>query len=335
MGNIALLIGIASYRFGLNPLPGAWKNVEVLKRALQQAQPRFDTIHCLRDRYPPQMTQEAIERFAEQCQPEDFLLLFFSGYGIQDADGKLYFATPITAADDRGSLIKARAIPASFIQEVLHSSPAQQQLLILDCYFCQFLSEPSAPPIHSPDAAVKPIDLWSHLGGENRLLLTASTTLQPITAPNDLDTWSYTRYLAEGLVTGAADTNYDGSLTIAKLHEYASRKLHIAAPAMQPAVYGAEAIAQQAVWRISPSDPALKYRQFIEKLARDDRVDTLGSRLLVARQVMDDFRYHLGLSPQIADQIEFEVLRPVREYRQRLELYQELFSKLAQGNHDS
>lgn len=334
MGKIALLIGIASYRFELNPLPTAWKNVEVLKRALQQAQPSFDAIHCLRDRYAPQMIQEAIERFAEQCQPEDFLLLFFSGYGIQDVDGKLYFATPITAADDRGSLIKARAIPASFIQEVLHSSPAQQQLIILDCYFCQFLSEhPDAST--NPSEAVNPIDLWSHLGGENRLLLTASTTLQPITEPNDLDTWSYTRYLAEGLVTGAADTNYDGSLTIAELHEYASRKLHIAAPAMQPAVYGAEAIAQQAVWRISPSDAALKYRQFIEKLARDDRVDALGSRLLVARQVMDDLRYHLGLSPQIADQIEFEVLRPVREYRQRLELYQELFSKLAQGNHDS
>lgn len=328
MGKVALLIGIASYRFGLTPLPEAWKNVEVLKRALQQTQPSFDAIHCLRDRDTPQMIQEAIERSAEQRQPEDFLLLFFSGYGIQDTDGKLYFATPITANDDRGSLIKARTVPASFIQEVLNSSLAQQQLVILDCYFCQPLSEQT-------DEAANTIDLWSHLGGENRLLLTAATAIQPIPEPNDLDTWGYTRYLVEGLVTGAADTNYSGTLTIAELHEYASRKLQIAAPAIQPALYGAETIAQHPVCHVAKSNPALKYRQFIEKLANDDRVDALGSRLLVTRQVMDDFRYHLGLSPQVADQIEFEVLRPVREYRQRLQLYQELFSKLAQGNHDS
>lgn len=328
MGKVALLIGIASYRFRLNPLPGAWKNVEVLKRALQQTYPPFDTIHCLRDRYTPQMIQEAIERLAEQRQPDDFLLIFFSGYGIADPDGKLYFATPITAEDDRGSLIKARTIPASFIQEVLNSSPAQQQLVILDCSFCPSLSK-------QVDETTHPVDLWAHLGGENRLLLTASTSSQPVTAPDHLDTWSYTRYLAEGLLTGAADTNYDGSLTIAELHEYASRKLQIAAPAMQPAVYGTEAIAQQALCQISQSNPGLKYRQFVERLARVDRVNALGDRLLVTRQVMDDFRYHLGLSPQIAEHIEFEVLRPVREYRQRLQLYQEVFSRLAQGNHDS
>ncbi|MGI0485287.1 caspase family protein [Pantanalinema rosaneae CENA516] len=328
MGKVALLIGIASYRFGLNPLPAAWKNVEVLKRALHQARPSFDAIHCLRDRYTPQIIQEAIERLAESCQPDDFLLLCFSGYGIVDPDGKLYLATPITTNDNQGSLIKARTVPASFIQAVLNSSPAQQQLVIFDGYFCPASAEAITDPVH-------PVDLWAHLGGENRLLLTASSTMQPIGEPEGLDTWSYTRYFAEGLVTGAADTNYDGLLTIAELHEYASRKLQIAAPAMQPALSGTEAIAQYPVCHVDKSTSALKYRQFIEKLASDDRVDALGSRLLVTRQVMEDFRYHLGLSRQMADQIEFEVLRPIREYRQRLQLYQELFSRLAQGNHDS
>jgi branched-chain amino acid transport system substrate-binding protein len=309
--------------------------VEVLKRALQKAQPSFDAIHCLRDRYAPQIIQEAIERFAEQRQPEDFLLLFFSGYGIQDADGKLYFATPITANDDRGSLIKARTIPASFIQEVLNSSPTQQQLVILDCYFHPALSEPADDTTEPPTATHSSVDVLSQLGGKNRLILTADSAIQAIAEPEDLDTWSYTRYLAEGLVTGAADANYDGRLTIAELHEYARRKLQIAAPAMQPALYGSEAIAQHHLYQISQANAALKYRQFVEKLASVDRVDALGSRLLVARHVMDNFRYHLGLSPQSADQIEFEVLRPVREYRQRLQLYQELFSRLAQGHHDS
>ncbi|NEQ26981.1 MAG: sulfatase-modifying factor protein, partial [Microcoleus sp. SIO2G3] len=50
----------------------------------------------------------------------------------------------------------------------------------------------------------------------------------------------YTRYLVEGIETGAADVDSDGWIAIEELHDYASGRVKQAAPSMTPKFYPVE-----------------------------------------------------------------------------------------------
>jgi branched-chain amino acid transport system substrate-binding protein len=327
MSRVALLIGVSRYPPGLNPLPKAQKDVEVMKRVLKQPKLQFEPPVCLSDR-PLTEIQEAIETFFKRCHSDDQVIFLFSGYMIQEEDGRLYFATPETAPDEQGKLVKARSMPASFVQEAMNRSPAQHQVVILDCQFRQTFG-------NVPTAIETPVDLQTQLGGEGRVILTASAWTHHLTEPEDLDTWGYTRYLAEGIETGAADADSNGILTAADLHHYVKRKLKVAAPAMDPQLYGSEDMAKQPFLEVPIHDPSVRYRKVLEDLVEQGELDITASTLLTHRSLLDDVKYSLGLSPQEAAEIEFQTLQPVRDYRQRLQSYEEKFSGTTFGQNVS
>jgi len=323
MARAALLIGVSECATGWAPLVKARKHVEVMRRSLRQAQPAFNSLQCLYDA-SPQAIAETIETFFRHRSPQDLVLLFLTGYGIQDSDGRLYFASSMTAPDQQGQLIKSRTIPACFVQDAMNSSPAQDQILILDCDFRYGFADSFNE--HA-------LDIEMQLGGARRLILTASSITCPAPEPPELDAWSYTRYLADGLMTGAADTDYDGAVTFADWHAYVKGRLAIAAPAVCPELFGSEDLANLVVTHVSTNNPHLQYRKFVENLAQPSDTDSTGSRLVSKRQILELFRQHLGLSLHQAEEIEFQALRPMREYRQRLQLYQEWFSKTVGGRY--
>lgn len=323
MNKFALLVGVSRCEAELPPLLKTKKNVEVLKRSLQSTNSGFE-VQTLCDQ-PQVELAEAIERFFRHQDAENQLLFLFSGYAIKDTDEQLYLVTPATAFDDRGNLIRARTIPVSFLMNVMDTSPAWRQVLIFDC--CFRLTRGL-----KPDEPELPIgDELNHMIGDRRVILSATTTTQHAPEPDELDAWSYTRYLAEGAATGAADTDCDGSLTVKELHYYAQRKLHIAAPNQHPQFYGSEDTANQLVLQVPSQVPTVQYRQFLEKLAATSEIDQTEFRILTGRNRLNALRQHLELSPQEAAEIESEVLRPVREYQQRIQLYHEALSKLNQG----
>ncbi len=323
MSKVALLIGVSRYPPGLNPLPKALKDVEVMRRALRQSKPGFEPVEAIVDR-PRQEMQEAIETFFKNRTADDQTIFLFSGYLMQDSDGALYFATPETAPDQQGRLIQAKTIPASFIKEAMNRSPAKQQIFILDSYIRLTFGNRS---VDSEPA----INLQEQLGGEGRIILTASVKPQYLSEPQDLDVWSYSRYLAAGLETAAADINSNGSITIDEWHNYACRKLQIAAPAMQPQQFGDPKTTEHFLLPVPTLEPHISYRKVLEeKLERNEEVDLAGGSLLSGRTFLNDLRRSLGLSPDEAAEIEYETLHPVRDYRQRLQAYQEQFSGITQ-----
>jgi uncharacterized caspase-like protein len=308
---------------GFPPLRKARTNVEVLKRALQGTSSGFE-MQTLSDPSLPEM-METIEQVFRHREENDQVLFLFSGYGIKDVDGQLYFAAPHTALDDRGNLIRARTMPDRFLQNVMDTSPAWRQVVIFDCCFRQ-------PGGISPtEGETFMEDTINRLIGDRRVILSATTYTQHLPEPDSLDTWSYTRYLAEGAATGAADTDCDGSLTVKELHHYAQRKLQVAAPDQHPQFYGSEDTANQLVLQVPSQIPTVQYRQFLEKLTQTSEVDTTEFRILSGRNTLNTFRQHLGLSLQEAADIEDQVLRPFREHQQRVQLYQEFVSKLTQA----
>ena len=71
----------------------------------------------------------AIEHFFSDRTSKDLLLLYFSGHGIRNDQGKLYLA----ASDTKKNFLRSTGISADFISELMNNSLSKRQILILDC----------------------------------------------------------------------------------------------------------------------------------------------------------------------------------------------------------
>lgn len=328
MDKFALLTGVSQcQRDDLHPWQRARTNVEVLKRSLQSTNSGFE-IQTLCDAPAGEMA-ETIERFFRHRDGDDQVFFLFSGYVFKDVDQQLYLSTPTTVIDDWGQLVRARTIPVHFLLNVMDASPAWRQVVIFDACFRLTAG------IQPDDQEIPMEELFDYMIGDRRVILTASTYTQHVPEPEGLDAWSYTRYLAEGVATGAADTDCDGSLTVKELHNYARRKLQIAVPNQHPQFYGSEATANQMLLQVPSQKPSIKYRQFLEMLTETGEIDQREFRILTGRNRLHAYRQHLGISPAEADEIEFEVLRPFRERHQRKLLFQEYFAQVIEGRYES
>lgn len=316
MPRAALLIGVSRYSSGLTSLPRVQNDVELMRRVLIQRQFGFKPVVCLCDA-PLQTMQEEIETFFKNCHPDDQVLFLLAGHGIQAEDGRLYFATPETVPDAQGRLLRARAIAASFIQDVMNASPARHQVLVLDC--------PLQKGFGSRLLEDDPIDLEEQLGGDRRVILTASIFTHHITEVSDLDTWSYTRYLADGIETGAIDSNRNGEVSAQDLDNYVRRKLRIAAPAMNPQIYGSDESSHLPLLKLPIDDSRVRYRKVLEGMGDRVATDPTTTKILGNRDLLDATAYSLELSAQEAAEIEAASLQPRRDYYQRLQAYRERF----------
>ncbi len=312
MAKVGLLIGVSEYEPGLNPLPAAVKDIEALRRVLQDPEMGgFDEVKTLANPEPHAM-QLAIETLFDSRAKDDLVLLFFSGHGIKDDAGRLYFASRITRKNAKENLIRSTAVPASFVHDIMNNSRAKRQAIILDCCF----SGAFDLGLQAKDDGS--VDLRTQLGAEGRVVLTSSSSTQYSFEQQGSDLSIYTRYLVEGIETGAGDINSDGFVSILELHEYAVSKVQEEAPAMTPKIIvikdkGFEIVLAKA--RVA--DPKLKYRKAASRYANAGTIRPAG------RAVLNTLRQQLGLTAEEAAAIEAEVLRPYQERLANLQKYRE------------
>jgi branched-chain amino acid transport system substrate-binding protein len=307
MAKVALLIGVSEYEQDLKPLPAAPKDVEAMQWVLQNKEiGSFDEVKPLLNPDPEAMRVE-IETMFKGRKKDDLVLLFFSGHGIKDDSGKLYFATRTT----RQSMFKSTAVPASFVHEIMDDCRSRRQVFILDCCF----SGAFAKGLSAKDDGS--VEIMQQLGGEGRVVLTSSTSTQYSFEQQGADLSIYTRHLVEGIKTGAADRDGDGCISVDELHEYAREKVQQAAPTMQPEIYAVKEGFKIWLAKVPIGDPKLKYRKQAEKLADSGEFSS------VAHRILNLLRIQLGLQDKEADDIEAEVLRPYREYQEKLKEYEE------------
>ncbi|MBD2209938.1 caspase family protein [Nostoc linckia FACHB-104] len=315
MAKIALLIGVSEYEPGLTSLPAATKDVEAMRQVLDNsAIGAFDEIEVMINPQRERMAQ-AIEALFAERQKDDLLLLFFSGHGIKDESGKLYFATRNTSKTNKGALIKATTVPASFVHEVMNTSRSRREVVILDCCFSGAFAEGMAA---KDDGFV---DVKNQLGGEGRAILTSSTSTQYSFEQQGSDTSTYTHYIVEGLETGAADKDEDGWISADELHEYATKKVQGATPAMKPEIYAIKEGYKIQIAQASRQDPKLKYRREFEYWLRDGEISYIG------RTVLNKLAEKLKITPEDIATIEAEVLKPYQDYQSHLEEYKKALIK--------
>ncbi len=318
MAKMALVIGVSDYEPGLTPLPGATRDVEAMRRVLQHPDVGgFDDVKTLLNPEPLVM-QEAIETLFSGRTKGDLVLLFFSGHGVKDDNGRLHLATRITRKNTQGELIRATSVPASFVQDIMSNSRSKRQVVILDCCFSGAFAEGW---LAKDDGSV---DVKAQLGGEGRAVLTSSTSTQYSFEQEGSDLSTYTRYLIEGIETGAADLDSDGVVSIDELHEYAKGKVQEAAPAMKPEIYAVKEGYKIHLSQAPTEDPKLRYRKEVEHCASRGEVS------VVSRYTLDALRESLELPPEEAVAIEDEVLEPYRKYQKKLQRYEQVLVEAIQ-----
>ena len=322
MAKVALLIGVSEYEVGLNPLPAAVKDVVAFERILKDSEMGdFDEVKILTNPEPQAMQYEVETLFSGRSK-DDFVLLFFSGHGIKDDSNNLYFATRITKKSEKGDLIRSTAVPARFVHEVMNNSRAKRQAIILDCCF----SGAFDPNLLSKDDGS--VDLQGQLGAEGRVVLTSSSSTQYSFEQQGSDLSLYTRYLIEGIETGAGDRNEDGKVSVRELHEYATSKVQETAPSMTPKLITLKDLGFDLVLaKAKVTDPNLRYRRQVEKYSSRGAISSIG------RTILDRLQIQLKLSGQIAKEIETEVLRPYQERLDNLQRYQQAFEEAVKNEY--
>jgi hypothetical protein len=321
----ALLIGVGTYGEGLGPIPSAPRDVDALAELLRDpALGGFDpeAVKVLKDPARTEM-ETAVEALFANRAADDLLLLYFSGHGLRDEKRQLFLAcretSKIQEGPARGRLRQATALRARTLQDYMQASPSKRQLVILDCCFS------GAMAIGMTVKDEGRIDLAEVLGGEGRAILTSSAATELSAAGEAVEgdasgsgegLSAYTRFLVEGIRTGAADRAQRGYVDAEDLHDYVKRRLGEVNPAQTPEFYPTRTGHSIVVSRV-PRDPAAEYRKRVQSLAEGRR----GVISPAGRILLDDLLRELGLPAAEAARIEAEVLQPFRDYDDKLERY--------------
>lgn len=323
----ALLIGVGTYGEGLAPIPSALRDVDALAELLRAPELggfEPEAVRVLKDPGRTEM-ETAVEGLFANRAPDDLLLLYFSGHGLRDEKRQLFLAcketSKIQEGPARGRLRQATALRARTLQEYMQASPSQRQLVILDCCFS------GAMAIGMTVKDEGRIDLAEALGGEGRAILTSSAATELSQAGETVEGDSsgsgeglsaYTRFLVEGISTGAADRRQRGFVDAEDLHDYVKRRLGEVNPAQTPEFYPTRTGYSIVVSRL-PRDPSVEYRKQLQKLAEERR----GAISPAGRLLLDDLLRELGLPQPEAERIEVEVLQPFRDYDDKLCRYRQ------------
>jgi phosphate transport system substrate-binding protein len=156
---------------------------------------------------------------------------------------------------------------------------------------------------------------------EGSVVLTSSTSTQKSYEDKEGELSLYTKYIVQGIESGAAESDDDGFVSADELHEYAKRLVQATKPVMKPEIYGFK---QGIKIRLSKVrvNTELEYRRLVEKYASEN--DTIS---FVGHKILEIKRESWKILDDVAIRIENEVLEPVRKRLENLAIYKESLEK--------
>ena len=245
---LALLV--ATYRYQdeeLQQLTAPGQDAEELAEVLGDPEiAGFDVTVKLNE--PHHVVGQAIGEFYHQRRRDDLTLLYFTGHGLKDDQGRLYMAM----TDTRHDQLLFTGLSASQVNEAMESSASRQNLLILDCCYSGAFPAGSTP---KGDAQVHSLQRFE---GRGRAVLTASDAIQysfeGSKVSGDGSRSVFTRFLVEGLTSGEADLDGDGNIALDELYSYVHDHVIAAEPRQKPKILedveGRIVIAQNVHWTL-------------------------------------------------------------------------------------
>ncbi len=201
---------------------------------------------------PSHEVRREIESFFANRKRDDLLLLYFSGHGVKDDDGRLYLAT----TDTQRGLFRSTAVPATFVNETMTASRSRRQVLILDCCHSGAFARGMVAK------GGESVDIRDRFDGRGRVVLTASNATQYAFQGDEIvgeGTRSvFTHHLVRGLESGKADLDGDGWVSLDELYDYVYDQVTEETPQQTPGKWtfdlqGEISIARSPLGRCEPA----------------------------------------------------------------------------------
>jgi hypothetical protein len=252
---VALLVATDRYQdTGLSKLAAPATDVKRLAAALRHPDVAGFHVTPLYNK-PHHVVGKAIGNFYQDRRHDDLTLLYFSGHGVKDDYGRLY----LTMTDTERDNLQFTGLQGEQIRTAMEGCRSRQNVLILDC--CYAGAFPADRSVKGDTA----IHTMEKLGGRGCVVLTSSDATQYSFEGNQLtETGSpssraaqgslFTRFLIEGLMTGRADLDDDGDITLDELYDYVHDHVIAEQPQQRPKkkddVEGRITIAQNIHWTL-------------------------------------------------------------------------------------
>lgn len=185
-----------------------------------------------------QQIRLAIEDFLSDRRPDDLLLIYLSCHGLIDTRRRLYFA----ARDTIKNRLASSGVESFWLLDQLEDCRARRQIVILDCCFSGAFARGSKGD--------DDLGLGERLVGEGRgrVVLTASRSSEysfegePLGGEDGARGSVFTSALIEGIRTGQADADKDGTISVDDAYAYAFDQVRGTGTQQTPQrwLYGAE-----------------------------------------------------------------------------------------------
>jgi hypothetical protein len=213
----ALLLGCGKFADSALPaLRSPARDVAELERVLRDARNCGYAVSSAVD-CTSQQAERQIEGFFAAARPADPMnLLYLSCHGVQDKQGRLYFAFADTERDFLGST----AVSAEWVRECINSSRSKATLVLIDCCFSGGFIKGMRARSTGPNVESLVRDLPQ---GSGMTVLTASGETEASfedASAADVRPSYFTDALIAGISSGAADLNRDGRVTADELYDY-------------------------------------------------------------------------------------------------------------------
>jgi hypothetical protein len=247
---LALLV--ATYKYedaGLRQLAAPGHDAEALAEVLRDpAIAGFDVTVLVNE--PHHVVGEAIGEFYHNRRRDDLTLLYFTGHGLKDDEGHLYLAMTNTKRDR----LLFTGLSALQIDEAMESCASRQKVLVLDCCYS------GAFPASRTSKADGQVHTLEKFRGKGRVVLTASDATQYSFEGDHILGQGiqslFTRFLVEGLITGEADLDSDGDISLDELYGYVYDRVTEEMPQQRPKkqenIEGRIVIARNIRWSLPP-----------------------------------------------------------------------------------
>ncbi|HEY0796964.1 MAG TPA: caspase family protein [Acidisarcina sp.] len=217
---------VASWEYqdaDLRRLVAPANDAEALARVLRDPKMGGFEVTTLLNKTSREMSEE-IEGFFLNRKRDDLLLLYFSGHGLKDDDGLLYFTASDTRLIDHSRPMRSTAISAEFVREVMRCSNSRRQVLMLDCCYSGAFA---GAMMSKGDKSVGVKQQLDH--GRGLVVITASDALQYSfegdKVEGDAARSVFTSTIVHGIETGEADLDRDGCIALDELYDYVYAKV--------------------------------------------------------------------------------------------------------------
>jgi formylglycine-generating enzyme required for sulfatase activity len=286
MGSYALLVGIGEFKDPrLAKLNAPRSDVEEFARVLQDsARGGFDQVTtCIDQDF--QTIRERLDALLEGRDPEDMVLLYYSGHGIIAKGQRLYLATGQSSFDRPAAL----SLSALEMRDWLKLSRAGKQVIILDC--CH-----SGAFVEGAKGNAQPVtgDTFGSDNAVGQYVLTATDSLQFAydangtlregAAPAALS--RFTGWLVDAIGKGEAAPDSD-RITLDQVFDYLSRRARTEAADMTPERFVSSNSGEMIIARNPSAKPPALAQELLAQLSSADwrvRKDAVAELGKLARQ---------------------------------------------------